>query len=313
MKGESAKKKQIQSPLSSGDGPGVRSNPNQLRLLIVFLFLCTTTFAQDKPAYTIFTRDGKSVDYDKMIKALDKADIILVGELHDNSIDHWLELQILKDVYSQHNDVTIGMEMFEADDQIVLDEYVNGIIEEKYLLSESKVWDNYKNDYKPLVEFAKANKVKVVATNVPRRYANLVYRKGIDALNTLPDEAKKWIAPLPIAIDLELPGYKSMIVSMGGHSTNGSAENMARSQAVKDATMAHFILQNKKSVFVHYHGSYHSQNFEGIYLYLKKVTPNLNIVTIHSVEQASIDKLEGVNKKTADFIICIPSDMTKTY
>jgi uncharacterized iron-regulated protein len=284
-----------------------------MRLLIVFLFLCATTFAQDRPAYTLFSGEGKSVDYDKMIKALDKADIILVGELHDNSINHWLELQILKDVYSKHNDVTIGMEMFEADDQLVVDEYLNGTIEERHLLNEAKVWDNYKNDYKPLIEFAKANKLKAVATNVPRRYANLVYRKGIDALNTLPDEAKKYIAPLPITIDLELPGYKSMISSMGGHSTNGSAENMARSQAVKDATMSHFILQNKKSVFIHYHGAYHSKDYEGIYWYLKKANPNLNIVTIHSVEQAAIDKLEDTNKKIADFIICIPSDMTKTY
>lgn len=304
---------QSQSPRSFGEGQGVRFNSTPIGLLIVFLFLCATTFAQDKLAYTLFSGEGKSVDYDKMIKALNKADIILVGELHDNSIDHWLELQILKDVYAKHSDVTIGMEMFEADDQIVLDEYLNGTIEEKHLLSEAKVWDNYKNDYKPLIEFAKANKLKVIATNVPRRYANLVYRKGIDALNTLPDEAKKYIAPLPFVIDLELPGYKSMISSMGGHSTNGSAENMARSQAVKDATMAHFILQNKKSNFIHYHGSYHSQNFEGIYLYLKKANPKLDIVTIHSVEQAAIDKLEDGNKKTADFIICIPSDMTKTY
>ena len=284
-----------------------------MRFLLVFLLLSVNAFAQDKPAYTLFNAEGKSVDYDKMIKALNKADIILVGELHDNSIDHWLELQILKDVYSKHNDLTIGMEMFEADDQLVLDEYINGTIEEKHLLSEAKVWDNYKNDYKPLIEFAKANKLKAVATNVPRRYANLVFRKGIDALNTLPDEAKKWIAPLPIAIDLELPGYKSMIASMGGHGPAGSAENIARSQVVKDATMAHFILQNKKSIFIHYHGSYHSQNYEGIYLYLKEANPNLNILTIHSVEQAAIDKLEDANKKTADFIICSPSDMTKTY
>ncbi len=284
-----------------------------MRLLIAFLFLCANAFAQDKPAYKLFSSEGKSMEYDKMIKALDKADIILFGELHDNSIDHWLELQILKDVHSKHNDITIGMEMFEADDQLVLDEYLNGTIEEKHVLSETKAWDNYKNDYKPLVDFAKGNKLKVIATNVPRRYANLVYRKGITALDTLPAEAKKWIAPLPITIDLELPGYKSMIASMGAHSTSGSAENMARSQAVKDATMAYFILQNRKSIFIHYHGAYHSQNFEGIYGYLKKANPNLNIVTVHSVEQDVIEKLEDTNKKTADFIICIPSDMTKTY
>jgi uncharacterized iron-regulated protein len=88
---------------------------------------------------------------------------------------------------------------------------------------------------------------------------------------------------------------------------------MAKSQAVKDATMAYFILKNKKGPFLHFNGSYHSQNYEGISWYLKKGDPNLKIATIHSVEQDSIDKLEEANKNTADFIICIPTDMTKTY
>jgi uncharacterized iron-regulated protein len=195
-----------------------------------------------------------------------------------------------------------------------VDEYLNGTIEERHLLHEAKVWDNYKNDYKPLVELAKEKKLKAIATNVPRRYANLVYRKGIESLNALPTEATRYMAPLPIDIDLELPGYKNMISSMGGHGAPGSGENIARSQAVKDATMAHFITKNlAEGIFIHYHGAYHSQNFEGIYWYLKKALPKLKIVTIHTASQEMIDKLEEANKNTANFIICIPADMTKTY
>jgi uncharacterized iron-regulated protein len=107
--------------------------------------------SQDKPAYKIFTKEGKSVDYEKMIKELTKADVIMFGEQHDNSIIHWLELQVTKDLYDKNNNLILGFEMFEADDQIVLDEYVTGVIEERHLLNEAKVWDNYKNDYKPLV------------------------------------------------------------------------------------------------------------------------------------------------------------------
>jgi uncharacterized iron-regulated protein len=205
------------------------------------------------------------------------------------------------------------MEMFEADNQLILDEYVSGLIDEKLLLSEAKVWDNYKNDYKPLVEFAKENKQKVVATNVPRRYANLVYKKGIDQLNALPQEARNSIAPLPITIDLTLPGYKSMIDGMGSHGAPGSAENIARSQAVKDATMAHFTLKSRAFPFLHVNGSYHSQNFEGIVWYLKQADAKLKIITLQVVEQKSIDTVEAENKGLADFIICVPSDITKTY
>lgn len=281
-------------------------------LLLSFCF--ESSFAQEKQAFKLFNKEGKSADYQKMITELAKADVVLFGEMHDNSINHWLELQVAKDLYAINPKLTLGFEMFEADNQLILDEYLTGVIEERHLLSEAKVWDNYKNDYKPLIEFCKTQKLNAIATNVPRRYANLVYRKGIEALTTLPEEARQHIAPLPIEIDLELPGYKNMISSMGGHGGPGSGENMARSQAVKDATMAHFIIQNlSNGIFIHYHGAYHAQNFEGIYHYLKKASPNLKIVTVHPVSQDTIDKLSDENKNTADFIIAIPADMTKTY
>jgi uncharacterized iron-regulated protein len=130
----------------------------------------------------------------------------------------------------------------------------------------------------------------------------------------LPDEVKKYIAPLPIEIDLELPGYKNMISSMGHGMPASSGENIARSQAVKDATMAYFILANKGSnQFLHFNGSYHSKNFEGICWYLDKSKPDLNVKTIHAVEQDSFSKLEESALNTAHFIICTPKDMTKTY
>ncbi|MBL7842668.1 MAG: ChaN family lipoprotein [Cyclobacteriaceae bacterium] len=285
-----------------------------IRFLVVLTLFSYSLQAQDKLAYRLYTQEGKPVEFQKIINELIKADIVLFGELHDNSIDHWLQLQVTKDLFKANPQLALGFEMFEADNQLVLNEYLNGTIEERHLLHEAKVWDNYKNDYKPLIEFAKANKLKAIATNVPRRYANLVSRKGIDALASIQDEGKQFIATLPIEIDLELPGYKNMISSMGSHGTPGSAENIARAQAVKDATMAYFILKNLSTgIFIHYHGAYHSQNFEGIYWYLRKANPNLKIVTIHSVEQEDINKLSDDNKNTADFIICIPSDMTKTY
>jgi uncharacterized iron-regulated protein len=281
---------------------------------LLFSFCFERSFAQEKQAFKLFRKEGKSVEYQKMITELAKADVVLFGEMHDNSINHWLELQVAKDLYAINPKLTLGFEMFEADNQLVLNEYLTGVIEERHLLSEAKVWDNYKNDYKPLIEFCKAQKLNAIATNVPRRYANLVYRKGIETLATLPEEARQHIAPLPIEIDLELPGYKNMISSMGGHGGPGSGENMARSQAVKDATMAHFIIQNlKEGIFIHYHGAYHSQNFDGIYHYLKKAKPSLKVVTIHPVSQEAVDKLNDENKNTADFIIAIPTDMTKTY
>lgn len=279
--------------------------------LLCFPFIA---FTQDKPAYRIFSPDGKEVSYKKMMKALSRNEIILFGELHNNPIAHWLALQVAKSLYESGNNLVLGMEMFESDDQIVLNEYLSSLIEEKHLLKEAKVWDNYQTDYKPLIEFAREKKLAVIASNIPRRYANLVYRKGLTALDSLPDESLKWIAPLPVEVDLELKGYQKMISEMGGHE-NGNAENLARSQAVKDATMAYFILQHKHpgNTIFHLNGAYHSQDGEGIIWYLKRSVPQLRIATIHVAEQTSPEKLEEAHAAKADFIICVPEDMTKTY
>ena len=270
--------------------------------------------AQHKPAYSIFSSGGKEVSYAKMIKELSRSEIVFFGELHNNPIAHWLELEVAKSLHKNHADLVLAMEMFEADDQIVVDEYLKGLIEENHLLSEAKVWDNYKTDYKPLVDFAKSNQLKVIASNIPRRYANLVYRKGLTALDSISSEAQGWISPLPIQVDLELSGYKSMIAQMKGHGS-GSAENLALSQAIKDATMAHFILKNKtmNNVVFHVNGAYHSQDGEGILWYIKRLKPEARMATIHVVEQIEIDKVDIQNMGKADFIICVAESMTKTF
>lgn len=287
-----------------------------IRFLLCIVVICSHVMAtaQDKPAYRIFSSEGKELRYNKMVKELARAKVVLFGELHSNPIAHWLELEVAKSLYNGNSNLVLAMEMFEADDQIVLDEYLNGTIEEKHLMSEAKVWDNYKTDYKPLVDFAKAKGLKVIASNIPRRYANLVYRKGLAALDSLPEESRAWIAPLPIEVDLELSGYKNMISQMKGHG-GSNPENLATSQAVKDATMAHFILKNEDNdnVVFHVNGAYHSQDGEGIIWYIKRSKPDTRIATIHIAEQADIDKPDEANIAKADFIICVPESMTKTF
>lgn len=285
--------------------------------IIVVLFFCSSfhfALAQDPATYRIFSREGKEVSFDKMMRALTKADIVFFGEMHNDPIGHWLELRVFKELYAKNNDIVLAMEMFEADDQVVLNEYLQGIIQEKHLMSEAKVWDNYKTDYRGLIEFAKDKKLKVVASNIPRRYANLVYRHGLSALDSLSDEGKKWIAPLPVEVDLSLPNYKALLEGMSGHEGSGSNGNMANAQAIKDATMAYFIIKNHSSnsqVF-HVNGAYHSQDGEGIICYLKKTDPSLEMATIHMAQQEDISELNTVNKNKADFIICVPADMVQT-
>lgn len=279
-------------------------------LLIVLFTNSIMAFAQQKPAYILYNAEGKKVSYNKMIKQLAKKDIVLFGEFHNNAISHWLELAVAKDLSEKRN-LTFGAEMFEADNQQALNDYLAGKISAKGLDSAARLWKNYNTDYAPIVNFAKEKKAPFIATNIPRRYASLVSKKGFEALDTLSALEKTWMAPLPMDYDAQLPGYVKMIEMMGGH----GGPNMPKAQATKDATMAYFILQNFKQgdLFIHYNGAFHSENYDGINWYLKRKRPDLKYATITTVSQKNIKELLAENKGKADYIICVDEDMTNTY
>jgi uncharacterized iron-regulated protein len=284
----------------------------QKTILTVAVAFTLFAFKSDKNAYMIFDAKGKECHYAKMLEQAKEADVVLFGELHDNPINHWLEQELTKDLYEVKKDnLVLGAEMFEADDQIVVNEYLSGAVTEKTFKDECKLWTNFPSDYKPLLDFAKKNKLKFIATNIPRRYANMVYTRGLEKLDSIDKEATRWIAPLPIAYDKTLKCYADIFAAAKGH----GGENLPKSQAVKDATMAYFILKNLSAgqTFIHYNGSYHTDNHQGIVWYLRQVRPDLKIVTIGSTEQDSVDDLTKENEGLGDFILVTPASMSKSY
>jgi uncharacterized iron-regulated protein len=176
------------------------------------------------------------------------------------------------------------------------------------------LWDNFETDYLPLVDMAIENKSRFIATNIPRKYASQVFKQGVESLELLPVEEKAWIAPLPMPYDSTVSCYADMLSMMpAGH----GGQNFPKAQAIKDATMAHFITENMSleagNIFYHINGSYHSNKKEGIIWYLNKYKPNLKIATICVVSQENINKLEKENFGLADFIIVVDEDMTSSY
>lgn len=317
--------------------------------LILLISIPLLSFTGDKPAYQLFNQEGKKVKYDKMLQELGEADIIFFGELHTDPIAHWLQLEMTKDLYEHKKEaLVLGAEMFEADNQLILNEYLDGIYAADKFEAEMRLWGNYQTDYKPLVEFAKKKQVPFIATNIPRRYASVVHKKGFEGLDELDKEALRYIAPLPILYDPEVKCYKDMLNMAGiggpadkpaekeapsamaaseeteapkmmpaGHGSGMAKSTMAnlpKAQAAKDATMAYFIMENwteGKTMF-HFNGTYHSDNFEGIVWHLKQQNPELKIMTIATVQQAEIDSLSEKNEQLASFILCVPENMTRT-
>ncbi|NQV01452.1 MAG: ChaN family lipoprotein [Bacteroidia bacterium] len=288
-------------------------------LLILTGLLISTTVWADKPAYRIFNAKGKKASYKEMLKGAGNSQVVFFGELHNNPISHWLEFELTTDLFEiKGGKLILAAEMFERDNQLLLDEYTGKFIRKKDFETEAKLWPNYSTDYAPLVNFAREHNLKFVASNIPRRYAAIVNLKGFDGLDSINAYQRGMIAPLPIKYDSTLNCYKSMKEMFAGSDTMNHTMNLAESQAIKDATMGYFLYRNleEESTILHYNGAYHSDNYEGTVWYFRdfarKFPFDTNILTITCVEQDDLDQLSEEHLGKADFIICIPSGMTKT-
>lgn len=289
-----------------------RSFYRQLRgaLVILALFTWGMGQAQVRPAYVLFNAKGKKVSHKQFLRTVAAADVVLFGEQHNNPIAHWLELVVAQELAAR-GPLMMGAEMIETDDQATLDRYLRGEIDQAAFDTLARLWKNYGTDYAALVDLAKEKGLPFIATNVPRRYARAVSRGGFEALDTVPQAERAWIAPLPIAFDANLPQYVNMLTLMGDHGT----ADVVKAQALKDATMAWSIARNFKPGvrFLHFNGSYHSDFHEGIEWYLKQAHPEWKVVTITTVVPEQLDRLDAEYRGQADIIICVDADMPGSY
>lgn len=279
-------------------------------LSFLLILMTSPLVSQELPAYQLFNSEGQQINYGDVLEMIEGVDVIFFGEFHGNPICHWLQRELLSDLFELHGEnLVIGGEFFETHDQLILDEYLSGWINETNFNNEARFWNNYEKDYKPLLEFAKQSGIPFIATNVPRRYANLVFREGMEGLDLLPtDEGHRYIAPLPFEVDLELRSSKMMLEMAHGD----RAVKFVYAQAIKDATMAHFIDQNlnEGQVFYHINGSFHSNFKEGIIWYLQRQRPELKILNIASVMSPKAEKWEEDYAEMGDIILSINEGLT---
>ena len=198
------------------------------------MMAAASAIAQPQPeAYRLYDSKGQPVDFGTMTDSLSKQNVVFVGEMHNCPVTHWLELKILQSLYSAKKDkVAVGMEMLEADNQLIIDEYLDGVITSDRFENECRLWPNYSTDYEPLVEFANEHKLRVFATNVPRRYANSVKNNGCNILDSLSEEARRYLPPLPLKLK-ENEQTKEAFGMMSMMRKNAHPEFMAQSHGLE--------------------------------------------------------------------------------
>jgi uncharacterized iron-regulated protein len=261
---------------------------------------------------------GAAVSPGAMLDALAAADVVFLGEQHDDPATHRLQLAVLEELARRGRAVTLSLEMFERDVQPALDAYLAGRVSEADFLAGARPWPNYATDYRPLVELARARGWPVVAANVPRPYAAAVARGGLAALDTLPPARRAHAAA-----DVRCPAdayRRKFAATMSGGGMHGAPaadtaaaaamlERIYQAQCLKDETMAESVvgaLARGRTV-VHVTGAFHSDERLGTVSRVLRRRPEARVLVVSAIPMAS-PGLADLAELAArgDYVVVVP-------
>ncbi len=248
---------------------------------------------------------GKELSAAQLAKRLQKYDVVFFGEFHDQSEIHQYELELLKAMYKAKGaKLALSMEMFEADNQSKLNNFLADTLSEENFLAASRPWPNYGTDYAPLVNFAKEKKMPVIAANVPRFLAahvakNNASTEGVEA------QYQQWLPKHTYAPD---GAYKDKFyaqMSSPAAPMKMPPQRLAAvyaAQCLKDDKMAESIAAfadaHKNMQILHINGCFHSDAHLGTTQKLEALRPELKIAVITPLER----KQKG-EKPAGDFVV----------
>ncbi len=279
-------------------------------LALHFAVVAAVTAACATPVRIVQPKGDLEVPLERVAADLATADVVVFGERHDDASVHETHQDLLRQLHARRPDVIVAMEMFERDVQPVLWQYLLGDIDESEFLAKARPWPNYDNDYRPVVEFARARKLEVLAANAPRALCSKVAKEGIAALPASPHVAKSTTAPdddYSAAFRDEMqkhPGVKSE-----------SIERYYQAQCLKDDTMAETIVdrlaqvhsEGRKPVVVLFCGHMHSDHRRGVVRRIQQRAPSLRIVTlgVETVPEAENGTIASA-PTVADYVLLVP-------
>jgi len=259
--------------------------------------------------YHVFRFDGQAATIDDVLKATDAADVVFIGEEHDDPVAHTIQSLLFIRAHERvKRRVAVSLEMFERDVQTVLNEYLKGLITESHFLQSSRPWNNYATDYRPLIEYARTQKLDAIAANAPRRYVNRVGRMGRDSLNDLSAMAKTWLAPLPLAAASTTYAAKFSQLMGGAANDPHASSPMLEAQSLWDATMAYsiaeYLKQHPSSLVLHLNGKFHTESRLGIPEHLARYLPKSHAIVVTIVSAENFQTFDSSKHRgLGDFVI----------
>ncbi len=307
-------------------GSASKKNRRVIPLFVVFLSVLQPALPQSPApvsAYVpqrVFDTHRKAFsDFEQMLADAGTAEVVFVGEDHDNGSTHRLELAVLEGLTRRRRPLVLGMEMFERDVQQALDDYLSGSSTESQFQASARPWPRYATDYRASLEFAREHHIPVVASNVPRRIAADVSKNGLGVLDTIGTDRRLAAADLdcPTTGDYYDRFLQAMTDHTGSNTTPLAPDTRARNdryflaQCVKDETMGESIAAavrqaaGQPTTVVHFNGSFHSDFSEGAAQSATRRLPGRRILVVSILPVDDIDAVNPTNAdlKRADYLV----------
>ncbi len=288
-----------------------------LSLLLIFGFACqgvTTSTAGsksgpernglDRQVRVFVTETGSEITLGEMIVRLASHEAVFLGETHLDEVTHSVEEKVYEGLLGLTNDqVVLALEMFERDVQPVVDDYIQGRIDETAFLAAARPWGNYRTGYRGMIELARARRSPVVAANTPISVRRAMAFGGAEAFHTLPAEQRAFLPPelLPNT-DRYWERFARVV---RGHGHAGMAQDteamLYSTQSLWDNTMgwscAEALEAHPEHVVLHVNGGFHTAWRDGTVLQLLTRRPQTDVAT---VQISSVSDLSGLEADDLD-------------
>eukprot|EP00871_Galdieria_phlegrea_P002740 jgi/Galph1/3467/GphlegSOOS_G2141.1 len=287
-------------------------------------------------SYQIFDRNEKPTDMQHLLDSFVNADVILIGETHNDAVAHYVELALLNQLFEKtvssvdgQRPVMLSLEFFNHDVQEIMNAFITGDIDEVEFLQQCPQKPSNIEDYLPLLRYCRANHIPVLASNAPKYIIDL---NGKEHLTTLSTEHRKHGIP-PVPYPLPSTSYQEKFLSLMNHQLmmaahgmllpsskedmlSNSLSNMQEwerhlqhyldAQNLWDASMAYNIVSeirdNPNRRICHICGKFHMEDGLGIPEHIHNYAPHLKVASVSIVPQEErIWSQERVSSE--DFVI----------
>jgi uncharacterized iron-regulated protein len=209
--------------------------------VVLFLFVSfrmTETDAREIRVWGVKT--GKAVSFVQMIDDIRKARLVFIGETHDKILHHRLQLEIIRKLHDIRVPMAVGLEMFMAENQDVLDRWVRGdISEENFIRAYYSNWNFPWPLYADIFLYAKDNKIPLIGLNLPPEISRKVALSGFSSLTK--EEREKLPAETGCVVGKEYMEFIRRAYAMHGH-RDKKFLYFCEAQLLWDQTMAKNLL-----------------------------------------------------------------------